>query len=51
MTYRRKRTFGWTDFAALFAGLWVVAMSFFPGLIPLGLLDLAGGDKAGHFLC
>ena len=51
MSYRRSRTVGWTDIAALFAGLAIVALSFIPWLIPTSLLSLMGGDKAGHFAC
>ncbi len=51
MSYRRSRTIGWTDIAALFAGLAIVALSFIPWLIPSSLLSLIGGDKAGHFAC
>ncbi|NNF76430.1 MAG: hypothetical protein HKN05_00240 [Rhizobiales bacterium] len=49
MGYRRNRTVGWTDIAALFAGLAIVALSFIPWLIPHSLLSFIGGDKTGHF--
>ncbi|MCP5084150.1 MAG: hypothetical protein GY948_20890 [Alphaproteobacteria bacterium] len=49
MGYRRSRTVGWTDIAALCAGLAIVALSFIPWLIPHSLLSFIGGDKAGHF--
>ena len=51
MPYRRSRTIGWTDVAALFAGIAIVALSFASGLIPSWLVTLLGGDKAGHFAC
>lgn len=49
MGYRRRRTVGWTDIAALIAGLAIVALSLVPWLIPHSLLSFIGGDKAGHF--
>ena len=49
MSYRRARIIGWTDIAAFFAGLAIVALSFVPWLVPTSLLSLMGGDKAGHF--
>ncbi len=51
MSYRKSRSIGWTDIAALIAGLAIVAVSFASWLIPPQLLSLAGGDKAGHFIC
>lgn len=51
MSYRKRKIIGWTDIAALIAGLAIIAMSFASWLIPHHLVSLAGGDKAGHFIC
>ncbi len=51
MPYRRSRTIGWTDIAALIAGLAIVVLSFASGLIPSWLVTGLGGDKVGHFGC
>ncbi|MEM1200425.1 MAG: hypothetical protein AAGI06_14060, partial [Pseudomonadota bacterium] len=53
MGYRRSRTVGWTDYAAVGAGLAVLALSFLslPISAPSQLFSLIGTDKAGHFAC
>ena len=53
MGYRRSRTVGWTDLAALGAGLVVIALSFMPlpVSVPSQLLSIVGTDKLGHFAC
>lgn len=49
MRYSRSKTLGWTDFAALLTGLAIVTLSFVSGLIPSSWINMAGGDKVGHF--
>ncbi len=53
MGYRRSRTVGWTDYAALGAGAVIVALSFLslPVAVPSHLVSFVGVDKIGHFAC
>lgn len=49
MRYSRNKRLGWTDLAALLAGLAIIALSFISGLVPASWVGFIGGDKAGHF--
>ncbi|MEM8685692.1 MAG: hypothetical protein AAGF81_00070 [Pseudomonadota bacterium] len=53
MGYRKSRTVGWTDYAALGAGAVVIALSFLslPVSVPSHLFSFVGVDKVGHFAC